>query len=76
MNELRRKIVRRYCKSAIWIDDEILDDQSFSFTNQQIVEKHFDFFVRIAREFQEAGVSCSLKSFPEFDQGNDDPYSE
>lgn len=75
MNELRKHIVKRYCKSAIWIDNEILDDQSIDYTNESILRKHFSFFSRIAREFQEEGVSCSLKSFPEFQQG-DDPYAE
>lgn len=71
MNELKRNIIQRYCRSAIWIDDEILDDQisDGTYIGQ---ERYFNFFVRVAREFQEKGVLCSLKSFPQIGIDDDD----
>lgn len=75
MNDLREKIVRQYCRTAIWIDDQILDDQSIDYDNPSTMHDHFDFFVRIAREFQEKGISCSLKNFPEWND-EEDSYAD
>lgn len=71
MNELRKNIIQRYCRSAIWIDDEILDDQIATGTTIGL-DRYFGFFVRVAREFQEEGVLCSLKSFPQISVDDDD----
>lgn len=71
MNELRKNIIQRYCRSAIWIDDEILDDKISNGTDIG-QERYFNFFVRVSQEFQAQGVLCSLKHFPQIGVDDDD----
>jgi hypothetical protein len=68
--DLRKKLAKEYCRSVLWLDDEI----KFDATDGQR-EKFLRFFARIADEFSKKHVLCQLKGFPQIKEG-DDPYAD
>ncbi len=76
ITELRKTIAKNFCRSVLWIDDEIVPDAE---TEQQR-QKYVDFFVKRADEFSKKGILCHLKGFSASISGADadgqDAYGE
>ena len=67
---LRRKIAKNFCKTVLWVDDEIKPNAAGEAERKRFV----DFFYPIAQEFNREGVICQLREFPQID-GENDPYA-
>ncbi len=67
VKEIRKDIVRKFCRTILWIDDEIFLDKGL---NQcpQLFKTKFE-------EFSSAGLLCHLMGFPTVVSGPD-PYSD
>src|SRR5882672_1095186 len=68
--DLRKRLAKEYCRSVLWLDDEIKPDAA---SLQR--EKFLNFFVRIGDEFSKQHILCQLKGFPQI-KGGDDPYAD
>lgn len=65
--KMRNEIVRRFCRTILWIDDEInLDKGLVAPDANSLFKCKFD-------EFTRAGLLCHMLGFPEVRQGRD-PY--
>jgi len=68
--DLRQKIAKEYCRSVLWLDDEIRPDAT---STQR--EMYLNFFVRVGDEFSKKHVLCQLRGFPQILETND-PYAD
>ena len=67
-------IFKSYFKHVVWIDNQILDHiSSFEQDSKVLLYQHL--FLRIAKEFHEQGIGCSLKNFP-VQRGIDDYFED
>lgn len=65
VKKIRDGIIREFCRTIVWIDDEINLDKGLVATNANPLFKNkFD-------EFTQAGLLCHLLGFPEVRQGAD-----
>lgn len=69
MKTVYRQLMTSFCRSIVWIDDEILSHQDFAnapITNerqQKYIKNHFELFQRQAESFLSIGIPCSLIPF-------------
>jgi hypothetical protein len=67
---VRKKLAKEYCRSILWLDDEIRPD-----ADGLQKQKFLNFFVRIADEFSKQHILCQLKGFPQINEEGD-PYAD
>ena len=66
--KIRNNIVRKFCRTVLWIDDDIHLDQGLSQNgNSTLFQNKFD-------EFTKSGLLCHMMGFPEIRPGSD-PYA-
>lgn len=90
--DLRKNIARQFCKTVLWVDDQIvsltngngsdvikcLKDARYTKKRLEIVKKIDDsqYFQKGVDSFANEGVICQLFSFPQSEPTGDDPYSD
>ncbi|MDD4060282.1 MAG: response regulator receiver domain [Kiritimatiellae bacterium] len=90
--DLRKTIARKFCKTVLWIDDQIvsltdvnvndaikcLSNAKHKKTRAGIIKKIEDgrYFQNGVESFAKAGVICQLFGFPQLDPAGQDPYSD
>jgi hypothetical protein len=65
----RKQIAKDYCRSILWLDDEIRPHAGDSVGRAP----YLTFFHPITEEFHKEGILCQLKGFSQT-QGEDDPF--
>lgn len=65
MNTIRTQIIRQFCKSIAWIDDEIIGASACKdqLPAEALLSKHFSYFSKEAELLYQAGMLCSLIPF-------------
>lgn len=72
VSKVRNEIVRKFCRTILWIDDGINLQEGLK------VRRPVDspLFGEKLKEFSEAGLLCHLQGFPQVEDGEeDDPFS-
>lgn len=68
INAIRNKVVQKFCRTVLWIDDEIHLDQGLA------AEGTSPLFKDKFEEFTKSGLLCHMMGFPETRSGSD-PYA-
>lgn len=92
LEDLRKTIVRQFCRTVLWIDDQIvsltdanvrdaikcLSDSRHKKTRLGISKKIEDgqYFQNGVESFAKVGVICQLFNFPQINPSGLDPYSD
>lgn len=78
MNNIISDIVKRYCHSVAWVDDEVFSYRAYSYNAdafnssdssvidssvKTMLKKHYDTFQQHCELFQEKAIACSLIPF-------------
>lgn len=65
MNTIRAQIIKQFCKSIAWIDDEIVGTSACEdqLPPPEIISKHFNYFSSEAELLYKSGMLCSLIPF-------------
>ena len=71
VKEARKEIIRKFCRTILWIDDEIHIGETLSGSDSG--DKTPKLFVDKLSEFEQNGLLCHLKGFPQ-STGKDDFY--
>lgn len=68
---LRKRIARNYCRSILWVDDEIRLTGDYS--DLAYFERYRNFFLPTATAIQAQGVLCQLQSVSHADDPDQEP---
>ncbi len=63
ISQAKSDIIDKFFKNALWIDDSIIDDITQVELDSNIVQSHFDPFVKYVSHLAERGITCALKGY-------------
>lgn len=63
ISKAKSDIIDKFFKNALWIDDSIIDDITQIELDSNIIQGHFDPFVKYVSHLADQGITCALKGY-------------
>ncbi|SHI56480.1 hypothetical protein SAMN02745181_0398 [Rubritalea squalenifaciens DSM 18772] len=69
---IRKRVIKEFCKSLVWIDDQILPESD----DPALRLQYREFYHPISKAISDEGIICHLRGFPSIRSLEEDDYSE